>query len=224
MDLLCTGVFDCTLWRLAALWTLNNGAKRRVYEEVAALSIWVAETKTCCLRLMPLTGERFSAIKLNCSCLASYLWRIGKLHLQTTKWTQRCNIYSPGVFLSALMKRALKKLPNWVHFKHHLMQRLIQVLEGSGSLSTAARIQVFFACGNCAHLVFTSRPAVCWQVWQLRKTVYKAKSSKLLKEERRVQMSVKCKKAWNCFCFSCEHIWRMVQLGASAVQSGKNTF
>lgn len=88
-------VFDCTLWR-RALWTLNIGAKRRVYEEVAALSIWVAETETCCLRLMPLTGERFSAIKLNCSRWAGYLWRIGKLHLPTTKWSQKRNANSPG--------------------------------------------------------------------------------------------------------------------------------
>lgn len=97
--------------RFCSVWILNIGTKWNLYKEVLALSIWVAETKTWCLLLMLQTGERFSAITLHCSCLnvtschlywASYLWRIGKLHLQTTKWTQKCKVHSLQIFCSVL--------------------------------------------------------------------------------------------------------------------------
>lgn len=69
------------------------------------------------LLLMFETGERFSAIRLHCSCwrclnvtpchlyLAGYLWRIRKLHLQTTKWTQKCKVHRWQLFFSPVCLR-----------------------------------------------------------------------------------------------------------------------
>lgn len=38
----------------------------------------------------------------SCHLLASYLWRIRKLHHQTTKWAQKCKVHSQQLFSSVL--------------------------------------------------------------------------------------------------------------------------